>query len=344
VDEAQVFTFVDQPVKINRGPDGYYWKRVFRTGNWIEGPSGGPMKIDEQFIDNVVAAYEAAIWPHVTVPLSHSNAPEENSGYIRSLKKETVEVPEGETVHYLTGAFEFLDREVEMKVASGLIADVSCGLFLNYKDSQTGKVWPVVLWHVALTNEPFVSGLGDWTNGIAAARVSDKAYVFNETGRNAAVTTTGEQTPPPDAITLEAFNAERQRADDLARRLALLESQTVEQRIDARLAPFSGKLPPVVLARAKELMGADSGATALTFSREENQLTMTVSDAIIDVLSSVPAVEVLQAGGDTAEGSATAGRPPEQPEGQRMSAEQVTQTADSIIAQLGRGRRSGAAQ
>lgn len=134
-------------------------KRILRYGQWRHrGAPGGVLKVDANFIDRVVANFNERVWDHVYVPLGH---PQDDAA---SVKENTGEVIALEHVED-DGLYALM--EVAEDVAPKLgkeIKGASAGLLLGYQDHEVGgrgNVGPV-LSHVALTNEPYIKGLGDF--------------------------------------------------------------------------------------------------------------------------------------------------------------------------------------
>lgn len=151
--------------------DGLIWKPILREGNWrFRPPSQGGVKKDLKIIsgkasdisseigmEDLVDSFKAKAWDHVTIPKSHLNKVDENTGFIRDLKIEEDPTKPGRKV--LMAAHEFVDEEIKGKVSNGSIANNSCGIEMGYVDKESGKVYPSVLKHSCLTNEPFIHGL-----------------------------------------------------------------------------------------------------------------------------------------------------------------------------------------
>lgn len=157
------------------GDDGLIWKPILRTGQWQYSPSPfgqrkNPFKIvagsssdisKEIGMEDIVASFKEGAVDHVTIPKSHANKVDENTGFIRDLKIEKDPARPGEYV--LSAAHEFVDPDIRQKVLQGSIANNSCNIKQGYIDSETGKVYASVLKHSCLTNEPFIHGLASFS-------------------------------------------------------------------------------------------------------------------------------------------------------------------------------------
>lgn len=157
---AELFFADAQPKTIEADDEGLIWKPMLPVGIWKVGPNGRPLKVvsgkspdQRQAIgmQDVIEAFNANAVPHVTVPLSHEDKVDENTGYLRKLKVAT-----HNGVKTLFGGHEFTDKKVKQKVMEGSIANTSVGLEFDYVRKDDGKKFPVVLRHNALTNRPWL--------------------------------------------------------------------------------------------------------------------------------------------------------------------------------------------
>jgi Zeta toxin len=151
--------------------DGLVWKTVCRTGQWRLSPipGGKPLVIDKALFDDVKRAFDDGAWEHVTVPLSHKDRVDENTGYVKALKVEEDARRPGEYV--LRAGMRFTDPAIREKVTNGSIANTSVGIALTgHTRTRDGKHYPRVLKHVALTNQPWLDGLEPFGEQLAAAQ------------------------------------------------------------------------------------------------------------------------------------------------------------------------------
>jgi hypothetical protein len=149
--------------------DGLMFLPIARTGTWKRSPlpGGRPLVIDEPLFNDVKQAFDAKAWEYVTVPLSHKDRVDENTGFIKAL--EIRDDPARPGAKKLWGGFKFTEPDVEGKVERRTIAGRSVGITLKgVHRTSDGKYFPRVLKHVALTNAPWLDGLDD--EAIAAAR------------------------------------------------------------------------------------------------------------------------------------------------------------------------------
>lgn len=158
-DFAELF-FADSKSVVAEDDDGLIWKPMLPVGVWKIGPNGRPLKVvagkskDQRAqigMQDVIEAFNANAVPHVTIPLSHDDKVDENTGYLRKLKIAT-----HNGIKTLFGGHEFTDQKVKSKVLDRSIANTSVGLEFDYVRKDDGKKFPVVLRHNALTNRPWL--------------------------------------------------------------------------------------------------------------------------------------------------------------------------------------------
>ncbi len=153
--------------------DGLVWKTAARTGSWKMSPlpGGKPLVIDKPLLEDVQNAFSEGAWEHVTVPLSHKDRVDENTGYVRALKIEDDPARPGQAL--LRAGIKFTEPEIEQRVKRGSIANCSVGISLSgVKRTEDGKFFPRVLKHIALTNQPWLNGLTPFGEGSMAASLA----------------------------------------------------------------------------------------------------------------------------------------------------------------------------
>lgn len=145
---------------VKMGDDGLIWKPMLPVGIWKVGPNGRPLKVvagksrdQRQAIgmQDIIDSHAAGALAHVTIPKTHVDAVDENTGFIRALK---VGLHKG--VKTLFGGHDFTDATIKQKVLEGSIANTSVGLEFDYVRKDDGKKFPIVLRHNALTNSPWL--------------------------------------------------------------------------------------------------------------------------------------------------------------------------------------------
>ena len=153
--------------------DGYVVKEILRTGEWPVIPTGDgivemPLKVVRDgksdktegtiSMSELVENFKAGAINRVQVPLSdddkdHKNITRVNTGYVRDLW-----IKDEDDTSKLVAKIEFTEPEVKDKTLRGTYADVSCGI--PWKVTSRGREYGAVLEHVAITNRPFIDGLG----------------------------------------------------------------------------------------------------------------------------------------------------------------------------------------
>ena len=140
--------------------DGLVWKTAARTGVWHRSPlpGGDPLTIDRPLLEDVTRAFSEGAWEHVTVPLSHRDRVDENTGFVRALRVEDDPRRPGQAV--LKAGIKFTEPDIRDKVLRGSIANCSVGISLKgHTRTEDGRHFPRVLKHLALTNQPWLNGL-----------------------------------------------------------------------------------------------------------------------------------------------------------------------------------------
>lgn len=168
---------------------GFLIKEVLRTGEWPVIPTkngvvGKPLRVvrdglsDSKLgvisLEELVRNFDAGAIANPQIPLSdteddHKNNTAVNTGFVRGL---WIEDKDGGSV--LKAKLEFTEPEVREKVMRGTYADVSCGI--PWKIKSRGKHFGATVEHVAITNRPFIDGLGPF---LAAADQQEKAEVVS---------------------------------------------------------------------------------------------------------------------------------------------------------------------
>lgn len=156
-----------------REEDGFVVKEILRTGEWPVIPMKGkvvnkPLRIVKDGPSNeaegIISLAEVVenfkkVGINVQVPLSddeeddHKNLTSLNTGFVRDIW-----VTDSDNGSKLVAKIEFTEPEVKEKVLNGTYADVSCGIPWNV--NSRGQKYGSTLEHVAITNRPFIDGLG----------------------------------------------------------------------------------------------------------------------------------------------------------------------------------------
>lgn len=155
--------------------DGLIWAPIARSGMLATRPGPNGEKLDRPLVfipghsedqrkeiglQDIYEAFKDGAVEYVTIPLSHENNVLENTGYIKDLKIIDSKKSPGEKV--LLGAHDFTEPDVKGKVERGSVPSRSCGLLYDYKNTTTGKTYPIVLDHTCLTPKPWMGGMASY--------------------------------------------------------------------------------------------------------------------------------------------------------------------------------------
>lgn len=152
---------------------GFVIKDVLRTGEWPVIPTAAgkvkqPLSVVRDGVSDrnkgvislaeLVDNFKAQAIPNVQIPLSddnkdHKNITRVNTGFIKDLWIEDEE--EGSR---LVAKMEFTEPDIKERVLRGTYRDVSCGI--PWGVQSRGKKFGAAVEHVAITNRPFIDGLG----------------------------------------------------------------------------------------------------------------------------------------------------------------------------------------
>lgn len=168
----EIFTRADllDRVDLAKDADGLIWAPIIRSGTLAMRPDGKGGKKAEPLVfvkghavdsnkeiglQDLLEAFEDQAVEHVTIPKTHANDTLENTGAIVKMKIVDSTLVPGEKV--ILGGHKFTEPDVEGKVERGSILSRSCGILHNYTNTETGRTYPHVVEHVALTNRPWVT-------------------------------------------------------------------------------------------------------------------------------------------------------------------------------------------
>jgi phage I-like protein len=176
-DTAMLEIYLSSNADTELDNDGLVWKEVLREGEWAyrPGPGHKPMEkplrvvsgyssnpIEELGFADLIDSFNDGAMDHVTIPTSHSDKPDENTGFVRGL-----EIREVDGSKRLYAALDFTEPDVKEKALRGTIANTSVGVIFDYVKKSSGKVYKMALGHIALTNKPWIDGMKPF--GIAAS-------------------------------------------------------------------------------------------------------------------------------------------------------------------------------
>ena len=172
---------------------GFVVKEVLRTGEWPVIPTRGglmrkPLRVVRDGVSDskegvialaeLVANFEAGAIANPQVPLSddesdHKNITRVNTGFVRGLW-----IEDKDDGAVLKAKLEFTEPEVKEKVLRGTYADVSCGI--PWKIRSRGKEFGATVEHVAITNRPFIDGLGPFLAASEQQREEAEVVSYRE--------------------------------------------------------------------------------------------------------------------------------------------------------------------
>lgn len=276
--------------------DDLIWKTVLREGQWKYSPNrhgepvAKPMTIVPSGVsdrstltvsmEELVKNFEDGTVEHVTVPLSHDDRAEENTGFVRKLKLEKDE--DGKNV--IRAGIHFTEPDVREKALRGTIANTSGGILFDYINKESGSKG-TVLGHVALTNRPWLNGMKPFGSADLAEDV--KILPFSEGGTEdrggEIVPDKKDENKEPEPFNFEeAFGLSE---DEVKARLAEhadLAKKDRERNVDDTVKAWedAGK-SPAVLVEARKIMLADEGSTVLNLSEDgKKEETLTATDIV----------------------------------------------------------------
>ena len=139
-------------------------KHILSLGELIHPKTGEKLQLDEAWYDQLKANFDAGVCDIVQVPLAdaqnqHSEDPLRNLGEVIGVERD------GNKVYSVV---DIRDSDAAAKVGKTLLG-ASAFLSLDYTDTATGKKVGPALLHHCVTNRPYVTGLGDYEEVIAAS-------------------------------------------------------------------------------------------------------------------------------------------------------------------------------
>jgi len=295
--------------------DGLVWKTFMREGTWKFSPGSGkvvpkpltivksgksdPQKLVISMAD-IKKNFETGAIQHVTVPLSHEDKVNENTGFVKKMRFGKDD--KGRTT--LEAAIDFTEPDIKEKIDRGTIPNVSGGVHFNYIDKESGKKFTSVLGHLALTPKPWLGGMAPFgvktSENLNVVGFSEEPQTTSdldiEGGVEETMTTIVEQTfdettdDNADTFLQELGLSE----DEVKARLSRydeLEQEAKANRIDQKVRDWEGeKKSPALIAAAKDILMADEGAAVLNLSEEGKEVALTASDIVERLVEAAPTV------------------------------------------------------
>lgn len=298
--------------------NGLVWKHLLRVGKWPGEESRGEIEITWSMLEDIKKSYEAGVMPSVPVPLNHTDEPDRNAGFVKSLEvRKNQKNPEE---NGLWCGIQFTDNDIEDKVKEGTIQNVSAMLRKLWQDVKTGKKWPWVLWHVALTNLPLIPDLKPFLASVGATEetcfryslykevkpMDDKEKIKDPTDREKALADELEVTQGALKSTTEKYTALEDKMSDMSKSLIAFELQMAEQKTASRKAkvesiclalqgqgkhervamPEGYGFAPVIIASVKPLLMADDDQDTVRLSLESDTKGK-ITDVVLTILNSI---------------------------------------------------------
>lgn len=293
--------------------DGLIWKTFMREGTWAYSPEKGravkvPLTITKSgksdpskkiiSMADVKKNFEVGAIQHVTVPLSHDDKTEDNTGFVKKLRYGKDE--KGRTT--LEAAIDFTEPDIKEKIERGTIPNVSAGIHFNYIDKESGKKFDSVMGHLALTPKPWLGGMAPFgvkaSENLTVVGFSEQLQTSDTTdlgggvedNMTTIVETPVEETEDTDTFLTELGLSEEGLKDKLAR-LAELEREGRERSISDQVKAWEeAKKSPALITQAKAILMADEGDTVLTLSEDGNSVGLSASDIVNRLMEAAPAL------------------------------------------------------
>jgi hypothetical protein len=297
---------------------GLVWKTVLREGTWQVSPGPGQRPTNKPIIvtaegssdarNQVISMaelkenFDAGVVEHVTVPLTHEDRVDENTGFVKAMKIE--EDDEGRKV--LKAGIEFTEPEIKQKALRGTIANISGGVLFDYIQKETGKLFKGVMAHAALTNHPWLNGLKPFgveasenLQVVAFSEVTETDSAQAEGGETVSTTENETETPVFDfqaafGMSEEELKASLADAEAARARNAELEKEARETRIDGQIKAWQeeGKTP-AMLAEAKAILTVSDGKpSGVMLSEDGKESELSVDDIVTRLVNAAPSVKL----------------------------------------------------
>lgn len=147
-----------------------YEKHILTKGPLIHPVTKSVIDIDDEFINKLKKNFADKVCDIVQVPLAgdnnqHVEAPERNLGEVVDIKERDGKV------------YAVIDARKHADDFGKTLLGASAMLHTNYVDTRTGKPVGPTLLHVAVTNRPYVVGLEDYKEVLAASNIAENTVV-----------------------------------------------------------------------------------------------------------------------------------------------------------------------
>lgn len=166
------FEEVGTDVQLSRRVQGKLFEKHILTKGPLRHPvTGKIVNVDDEFVAKLKQNFADNVCDIVQVPLAgaqnqHTEDPDRNLG-------EVVDIVERDGKVYAR-----IDARKNASDFGKTLLGASAMLHTNYVDTRTGKAVGPTLLHVAVTNRPYVVGLEDYKEVLAASNVAESAVVM----------------------------------------------------------------------------------------------------------------------------------------------------------------------
>lgn len=162
-----------QFAKVDGARGTLYKKQIIKFGNYVDPwfPEW-PMTLDSEWGDMIKDNFDNKVVGRVAVPASHTDDPEKNRGELLALEN---------TGEGLDGTLDIRDPQTVQDIENELIWDDSISFTNNYIDEKGYGHGPV-LFHVALVNNPYITGMSGFQALSKAASHIRQAFSQKHSG------------------------------------------------------------------------------------------------------------------------------------------------------------------
>jgi len=310
--------------------DGLIWKSILREGEWRYSPGPrGPVKKDLKIVKNgpsdrvknvisleeIKANFEQNIFDNVTVPLSHKDLTEENTGHVRKMRFGKDEKGR----HILEAGLEITEPDIKGKIMRKTIPNVSAGVLWDYIKKDTGKKYNTVMNHLALVSHPYISELAPFSE-IDSKILDVSCFSEHELGENLStitlsndeenttmdiprggeeVSTDTETVTEKEIVTIvdrsffEELNLSEDEIKEIVADYSAVKAEQRKDSIESKGKDWqeAGKSPALVKA-AKEILFADDNTISINFSEDGSQKTLSLSEVVEKLVEASPSIDL----------------------------------------------------
>lgn len=260
--------FIELTPRTARKPKSRLFKKhILNKGTLLyPGVAGGQIEIDDEFVAKIKKNFEDGACDIVQVPVadaknSHTEDPDRNLGEVVGLEENDGKI------------YAIIDARDPARAdrLGSTILGASAQFSMDYTDTKTGaKVGPTLL-HVCATNRPYVTGLDEYEEIIAATADSSDEVVL--------------LTPSTEEVTEQPTEKKEEP------RVATLNELVTELNLSHNINVNALKEEVVTLTAALEEAKADAGASEL--AEQVASLTADNADLVSQVEAAAPAVDLL---------------------------------------------------